>query len=145
MQIKHSLSLFETLLDISQAASPLVHTVSLCRLGKGASSSRHLTAICWKMVVISIRISDGRAVMASPRVVHAQWPESRHLLRALISPAPFTCSHLTLQGYWAVYAPNAWWLRMFRETESQLCHMPAVKFLTFWVQSVSSSVEKGWE
>lgn len=89
-------SLFEILLDRSRMAPPL--DVSLCRFGKGASFSRHLTAICWEMVVMNIQISADWVVMAPPRAVHAQCPESRHL-RVLLCPVPLTLSHLTLQGY----------------------------------------------
>lgn len=70
---------FQTLLDISQRHPTSVCSVSLCRLGSGAPSSRPLTAICWKAGVINPRIYDVWVVMAPPRVVRVQCPETRHL------------------------------------------------------------------
>ena len=95
-------SLFEILLDTSQMAPPL--DACLCRLGKGASFSRHLTAICWEMVVMNIQISADWVVMAPPTVVHAvswiQTSKGPHMFQAsdpLTSYPPRILSCLRLQ------------------------------------------------
>lgn len=147
MEIEHSPSCLKSFWTEASTAPPLDVSV---QIRKGDSFSRHLSAICWEMVVMNTQIPADRVVTAPHRVVGSdgthrlcmQCPESRHLCLP-VSRASDLSHILPSKETELSQAPKCKVVKEIRETGCSSTSAPAVKFLNLCIQSVCLSGKWG--